>query len=105
MQIVSGLREKWRDMAGRALRCAIEKRLAALERSLVVGSGRRGRRRDRQLVEVERCELWRHTVGGAPHVRRAALRRDGILILVSQASIEERSGAVHLGGPDIRVPV
>src|SRR5262244_1976343 len=105
MQIISGLREEWRNMACRALRRAIEKHFAPLERSFVVGSCWRGRGRDRELVEVERGELRRHPIGRAARVSGAALCGYGVLILVIETSIEERPVAVHLANSNIGVPV
>ena len=43
--------------------------------------------------------------GLSARVPRAALRGDWILILVAEPSVEERSQAVHLGHPDVGVPV
>ena len=50
-------------------------------------------------------KFGRHPVRSAPRVPCAALRGDGILILVAEASVEVRSRTMYLGDPDVSVPV
>ncbi len=54
---------------------------------------------------MQRSQLGCGLVRRIPRIARAALRGDGILILVVEPGIEERRRAVHLGPCDVGIPV
>src|SRR5215469_1489652 len=92
-------------MARRAFRLAIEKRLSPLECGLIVRARGRHWCRDRELVEMERCQFRRQFVRCASRISGPVFSGDRILVLVVEASIEECPSAMHLAYANISVPV
>src|ERR1051325_4526804 len=105
MEVVPGLGEERRDVAGRALPSAVEDFFAAPGRCRIETALGRRRRRDGELVEVQRPQLRGDQVGGAAYIEGAASRRDRVLSLgrlwAPQAQVEEDARAVLLGHGDI----
>ena len=95
-----------RHVAARALRLAVEDAPPALRRRRVERALRRRRRRDRELVEVQRGELRRDQIASVPHVVEARSRAaTGNCVGSSRPRVEERALAVHLRVRDVGVPV
>src|SRR5437764_6970803 len=96
MHVVPRLGKERRYVTGRTLPRTVEDCLSSFKCSLVIRSGRRLRRRNRELVVVKRGQFGCRFVRRSARISRAALSGDGILVLVVEPSIEERRRAVHL---------
>src|SRR5439155_24533936 len=88
-------KDRW-HVAGRAARSPVEDGCSTLGRGPIERSIRGGRRRDRELVEVQRRQLRRNEIGIAARVAEAGAGSDGVLLGVVEAWIVERALTVHL---------
>jgi hypothetical protein len=83
-------------MAGAAPRLSIEELLAVLRRRVVDADGGRLRRRQRELIEVQRRELGSYPIFFIPLVILLGARRDRVFALVRQAGAVKASFASRL---------
>jgi hypothetical protein len=105
MKIIPWLSEERWHMAARTFPLAIEDFLATLCRTLVKALYWWFWRRNRQLVEVKRGQLWGHPVWHTSRVARSALRGYWILLGIAKPGVVERAGAVHFRSSNVRIPV
>src|SRR5438094_10664087 len=92
-------------MTASALRGTVEYFLPTFSRFRVDAPGRRRGNRKRQLIEVQRCQIWGDQVRRVGDVPEPGLGSDRELIRVVQARIVEVSLTVHIQVDHERIPV
>src|SRR4051794_17053145 len=92
-------------MAGGARRLSGEEDSPAVRRAGVERAVRWRRRRDRELIDLERPKLRGDHVGGVARLPRAGASAHRILARIIESAVVEYSLAVHLRVGDIGVPV
>src|SRR5439155_11911405 len=105
MCIPTRLSEQWRHMTLAAGGFAVKEGFAARCGAGIETSGRRTRRRNRELIKLKGRQLFRHHVYGAAFVPKASLRGDRIFLRVHQTFVKESSLTLQLKIRDESIPI